>query len=422
MLIKSEFLQILHERGFIHQATDLEALDARMAAGPLTAYIGFDATASSFHVGNLVQIMVLYWLQQTGNQPLVLIGGATTKIGDPSEKDDMRKLLSEEEIRQNIESLVCVFEKFLTFGSGPKEALLLNNAEWIDPLNYPAFLKDYGTYFTINRMLSFDSVRLRLEREQSLTFLEFNYMIIQAYDFLTLYKKYGCCLQIGGSDQWGNIINGIDLVRKAIHKTVYGLTTPLITTASGTKMGKTVQGAVWLDAQLLSPYHYWQFWRNTADQDVGRFLKLYTTLPMNEINRLEKLQGAEINEAKKILANQATALLHGEEAVHEACLTAQKLFETPDMNLEEASLPTLLLNQEELAKGVLIIDLFHRLGLTTSKGEARRLIEGGGARLNDTLITDACLTVTRASFNAKTVLKLSAGKKRHGLLKQNSLN
>lgn len=420
MRLKSEFLHILNERGFIYQATDLEALDTRIAEGPIAAYIGFDATASSFHVGSLVQMMVLYWLQQTENQPLVLIGGATTKIGDPSEKDEMRKLLNEDEIRKNIESLVRVFEKFITFGKGSKDALLLNNADWIDSLNYPAFLRDYGTYFTISRMLSFESVRLRLEREHSLTFLEFNYMILQAYDYLELYKKYGCCLQIGGSDQWGNIINGIELVHKALHKTVYGLTTPLITTASGTKMGKTVQGAVWLNANLLSPYDYWQFWRNTEDQDVGRFLRLYTTLPMDEIARLEKLKGAEINEAKKILANQATALLHGEEAVREARATAQQLFEAPDGNLAETALPTVMLSEEELTKGVPVIDLFCRLGLTASKGETRRLIEGGGARLNDIPLQDELGIITAASFEHQAVLKLSAGKKRHGLVKRAS--
>ncbi len=418
MRLKSEFLNILNERGFIHQATDLEAIDARMAEGPLTAYIGFDATAKSFHVGSLVQIMLLYWLQQTGNQPLVLIGGATTKIGDPSEKDEIRKLLDDKEIYENIQSLSSVFKRAVTFGEAPQDARLLNNSDWIDGLNYPAFLKDYGAYFTISRMLSFESVRLRLEREHSLTFLEFNYMILQAYDFLELYKRYGCILEMGGSDQWGNIINGVELVRKVTHKTVFGLTTPLITTASGIKMGKTVRGAVWLNSDLLSPFDYWQFWRNTEDQDVGRFLRLFTTLPLEDIKQLEKLEGAEINEAKKILADRATAFIHGDDAVREARATAQKLFETPGESLDEAALPTIILSQEELEKGVSVIDLFCRLGLTNSKGEARRLIEGGGARLNDESINDELVAITAASFDRQELLKLSAGKKRHGLVKK----
>lgn len=417
MLMKSEFLQILHERGFIHQATDLAALDEELAQGSLTAYIGFDATASSFHVGSLVQIMVLYWLQQTGNRPLVLIGGGTTKIGDPTGKDESRKLLKDEEIEQNIQSLSRVFNRAVTFGEGPQEALLLNNAKWLDHLNYAAFLRDYGTHFTINRMITFDSVRLRLEREHPMTFLEFNYMIFQAYDFLEFYRRYGCRLQIGGADQWGNIINGVELVRRVAHKTVFGLTTPLITTASGAKMGKTSHGAVWLNADKLSPFDYWQFWRNTDDQDVGRFLRLFTTLPLEEIHRLEKLEGAEINEAKKILADLATAFIHGEEAVREARATAQKLFETSG-SLEDASLPTLVLSHEELEGGAPVIDLFHRLGLANSRGEARRLIEGGGARLNDIQITDECMTITASSFENQPILKLSAGKKRHGLVKQ----
>jgi tyrosyl-tRNA synthetase len=416
--MKSEFLKILQERGFINQATDLEALDEELARGPLTAYIGFDATASSFHVGSLVQIMVLYWLQQTGNRPLVLIGGGTTKIGDPTGKDESRKLLNDEDIQKNIESLSQTFKRALTFGKGPKDALLLNNADWLDHLNYAHFLRDYGTHFTINRMITFDSVRLRLEREHPMTFLEFNYMIFQAYDFLEFYRRYGCTLQIGGADQWGNIINGVELVRRVERKTVFGLTTPLITTASGAKMGKTSQGAVWLNADKLSPFDYWQFWRNTEDQDVGRFLRLFTTLPLDEIQRLEKLEGAEINEAKKILADQATAFMHGLEAVQEARATAQKLFESQSTSLEDASLPTLLLTTAELETGVSILDLFCRLGLTGSKGEARRLIEGGGARLKDTPIQDETLMIQFAAFEGQPVLKLSAGKKRHGLLKR----
>lgn len=416
--MKSEFLNILETRGFIYQATDLEALDAQMAQGSITAYIGFDATAKSFHVGSLIQIMVLYWLQKTGHHPLVLMGGGTTKIGDPTGKDESRKLLNDEEIQENIYSLFPVFKRALAFGKGPQDAVLLNNADWLDSLNYSAFLRDFGTHFTINRMLTFDSVRLRLERENSMTFLEFNYMLLQAYDFLELYKQHQCLLQIGGADQWGNIINGVELVRRVAHKTVFGLTTPLITTSSGAKMGKTAKGAVWLNADHLSPFEYWQFWRNTEDADVGRFLKLFTTLPLDEIQKLEKLQGAEINEAKKILADQATAFLHGEEAVKQARQTAQKLFETSGANLDEASLPTLSLNVSELEQGISILDLFCQLGLTASKGEARRLIEARGARLNDEPILDALLTLTPASFGSDSTLKLSAGKKRHGLVKK----
>lgn len=418
MNLKSELLKVLSERGFIHQGTDLEALDARVMEGPLTAYIGFDATASSFHVGNLVQIMVLYWLQKTGHRPLVLMGGGTTKIGDPSGKDESRKLLNDDEIQKNIKSLSSVFKRAVTFGNGATDGILLNNAEWIDTLSYPAFLRDYGTHFTINRMLTFDSVRLRLEREHPMTFLEFNYMILQAYDFLELYKRYGCCLEVGGADQWGNIINGVELVRRIAHKTVFGLTTPLITTSSGAKMGKTAQGAVWLNADLLSPYDYWQFWRNTEDQDVGRFLRMFTTLPLDEIKRLEKLEGSDINEAKKVLADQTTTFLHGKEAVQEARTTAEKLFESHSANLDETSLPTLLLTNEEIGKGIPIIDLFCRLGLTNSKGEARRLIEGGGARLNDEPIQDELLVLSLSSFKGQELLKLSAGKKRHGLVKK----
>lgn len=418
--MKSEFLRILEERGFIHQATDLEALDEALAQGGLTGYIGFDATADSFHVGSLVQIMVLYWLQQTGNRPLVLLGGGTTKIGDPTGKDESRKLLKDEDIQHNMKSLSRVFNRALTFGDGPTDAVLLNNADWIDTLNYATFLRDYGTHFTINRMITFESVRLRLEREHPMTFLEFNYMILQAYDFLEFYKRYGCLLQIGGADQWGNIVNGVDLVRRVAHKTVFGLTTPLITTSSGAKMGKTSHGAVWLNADRLSPFEYWQFWRNTEDQDVGRFLRLFTTLPMEEIHRLEALKGAEINEAKKVLADAATAFMHGEEAVREARATAQKLFESPEGTLEDAALPTLILNPEELEKGTPIIELFLRLGLTGSKGEARRLIEGGGARLNDHQIKDEGLMITTSSFLDQAILKLSAGKKRHGLVKRES--
>ncbi len=419
MQLKSDFLNVLQERGFIYQTTDLEGLDAELSKETQTAYIGFDATAKSFHVGSLVQIMVLYWLQQTGHRPLVLMGGGTTKIGDPTGRDESRKLLSEEEIQANIDSLSTTFQGPLTFGEGSTDAMLLNNADWLDHLNYPNFLREYGTHFTINRMLTFESVKQRLEREHPMTFLEFNYMIFQGYDFLELYKRYGCTLQIGGSDQWGNIINGIELVRRMVHKTVYGITTPLITTASGAKMGKTAQGAVWLNADFLSPYDYWQFWRNTEDADVGRFLKLFTLLPLDEIKRLESLQGAEINEAKKVLADHATEFLHGKDAVVEARETAQKLFEQKGAELDEASLPSVVLNSAELAEGIFVTDLLCRLGLTKSKGEARRLIEGGGARLNDCPINDELLKLSEATFQNEHALKLSAGKKRHGLVKKN---
>jgi len=418
LAMKSEFLTILDERGFIQQGTDLEGLDELLGQGPVTAYIGFDATAKSFHVGSLVQIMVLYWLQQTGNRPLILMGGATTKVGDPTGKDESRKLLEEKEIQDNIQNLSRVFNRAVTFGKGPQDAMLLNNIDWLGSLNYLDFLRDFGTHFTINRMLTFESVRLRLDREHPMTFLEFNYMILQGYDFLELYKKYGCSLQIGGIDQWGNIINGVELVRKVLHKPVFGLTTPLITTASGAKMGKTAQGAVWLNADLLSPFDYWQFWRNTEDKDVGRFLRLFTILPLAEIKRLEKLQGNEINEAKKILADAATTFIHGERAALEARETAHRLFETPQASLDEAALPTLELSHDELEKGAPILDLFCRLGLTTSKGEARRLIEGGGARLNDAPLGDELFLITSSSFKDAPILKLSAGKKRHGLVKK----
>lgn len=409
--MKSECLSLLQARGFIHQATDLDTLDNLMAAGPVVAYIGFDATASSFHVGNLVQIMTLYWLQQTGHRPLVLLGGGTTKIGDPSGKDDMRQLLDDGAIAQNIERLSRIFKRVLA-----PQTPILDNSEWLDSLNYSKFLREYGAHFTINRMLTFDSVRLRLEREHPLTFLEFNYMILQAYDFLELYKKYGCVLQLGGSDQWGNIINGVELIRRVLRKEAFGITTPLITTSSGAKMGKTAQGALWLDGDLLSSYDYWQFWRNTEDKDVGRFLKLFTPLPLSEISRLEALQGAEINEAKKILADEATRFIHGEKAVEDARRTAQKLFEEGGADLGGAALPTLTLSTDQLTQGVSILDLFINLGLATSKGEVRRLMDAGGARLNDVPIQDEKLMITLGSFEGTPTLKLSAGKKRHGLI------
>jgi tyrosyl-tRNA synthetase len=416
--MKSELLKTLKERGFIYQCTDLDSLDEELSKGPITAYLGFDATASSFHVGNLIQIMLLYWLQKCGHRPLVLMGGATTKIGDPTGKDELRKILPDAHIDANIKSLSRVFEKAVTFGKGPQEAILLNNSEWIDKINYPAFLRDFGTHISINRMLSFDSIKSRLDRDQPLTFLEFNYMIIQAYDFLELNKKYDCILEMGGADQWGNIVSGVELVRRVSHKTVYGLTTPLLTTSSGSKMGKTAGGAVWLNADLLSPFDYWQFWRNTEDVNVGQYLRLFTLLSIDEIKRLESLKGAEINEAKKVLADEATRFIHGEEAVKMSRETALKLFESHAASLDESALPTVQLSKDELEKGIPIIELFHRLNLASSKGEARRLIEGGGARLNDTQITDELLTINPSSFEGQEIIKLSAGKKRHGLVKR----
>lgn len=411
--MKSEFLRIAQERGFIHQCTDMDALDQSLANGPIVAYLGFDATAPSLHVGNLVGIMWLRWLQKTGHKPLVLVGGATTRIGDPSFRDESRKLMDDTQIGQNIQGIQKVFNKFLTFGDKGSDAALVNNLDWLGKVNYIDFLRDFGSHFSVNRMLSFDSVRLRLEREQSLSFLEFNYMILQAYDFLHLHKTYGCMLQLGGSDQWGNIVNGVELVRRLAHKAVYGLTTPLITTASGAKMGKTAAGAVWLNEDMLSPYDYWQFWRNTDDRDVGRYLRLFTELPLPEIEMLENLQGAELNEAKKILADQATALAHGTAVLPAIHQTIGALFEQGQGDL--SSLPQFEVNKEELP--IPVDEAFVRCGLTASKGEAKRLIQGGGARLNDQPIIDIKQVITRADFNAQGAkLKLSAGKKKHACL------
>jgi tyrosyl-tRNA synthetase len=401
---KSDFLKLLDERGYIHQLTDASALDSLALAGPVTGYIGFDATAPSLHVGNLVSIMLLRRMQQAGHRPIVLMGGGTTKVGDPSGKDQSRQLLAEETIASNIASIRKNFERFLDFGDGPTGAVMLNNAEWLDGLEYLPFLRDVGPHFTINRMLTFDSVRLRLDREQPLTFLEFNYMILQAYDFLELSRRAECRLQLGGSDQWGNIVNGIELTRRIDGTELFGVTTPLITTADGAKMGKTAQGAVWLSAEMLSPYDYWQFWRNADDADVGKFLRLFTDLPLDEIGRLESLPGAEINQAKIALANAATAMLHGEDAARAAEETARATFEQGGTG---GDLPTL-----SVGEGMNIAHALTTLGFTPSNKEAKRKVTEGAVRLNDTPVTDPGL---RVEVTGEPV-KLSLGKKRHALL------
>lgn len=408
--MKSEFLHIIQSRGFFHQATDLEALDALMATQKITGYIGFDMTADSLHVGSLLQIMMLRWLQKTGHRPLILLGGASSKVGDPSFKDTARQLLEEETIQKNMAGIRKSFTPFIDMG----QALMLNNDDWLSTLKYIDFLRDYGRHFSVNRMLAFDSVKLRLDREQTLSFLEFNYMILQAYDFLELYRQYECVLQMGGSDQWGNIVNGVELTRRCLGKPVFGLTSPLITTSSGTKMGKTATGAVWLNADRLDPYGYWQFWRNTEDADVGKYLRLFTELPLEEINRLEALQGAEINEAKKILADQATTLAHGPACLSDIHNAVAQLFEHQSGSLD--SLPSLEVSQADIEKGILLVDLLCQAGLAASKGEARRLIQGQGARLNDQPVGDEATMVLPEDLQ-DGCLKLSAGKKRHVVVK-----
>ncbi|MGE3332780.1 MAG: tyrosine--tRNA ligase [Rhodospirillaceae bacterium] len=410
---KSELIATLTSRGFLHQCTDLEGLDAKAAAGPISAYIGFDATADSLHVGSLVQIMMLRWIQKTGHRPMPLMGGGTTKIGDPSGRDESRKLLDDAMIGQNIAGIRRCFDRFLTFGNGPTDAVMLNNAEWLDGLQYIPFLRDIGRHFTINRMLTMDSVKLRLEREQPLTFLEFNYMILQGYDFLELYKRHKITLQLGGSDQWGNIVQGVELGRRVAEAELYGFTCPLITTASGAKMGKTAAGAVWLNAERFSPYDYYQYWRNVDDADVGRFLKLFTDLSLDEIARLEKLPGSEINEAKKVLALEATRLLHGDTAANDAAETARKTFEQGGIGDD---LPTIDMSAADFGPGIPVWSLFQKAGLAESNGEARRLIRGGGAKLNDQKLEDENLSIT-ASTAVNGVIKLSAGKKRHAIVK-----
>jgi tyrosyl-tRNA synthetase len=401
---RSSLLRLLDERGYIHQVTDAEALDALAVKEPVTAYIGFDATAPSLHVGSLVQIMQLRRIQQSGNRPIVLMGGGTTKVGDPSGKDEGRKLLTQEQIDANIAGIRRVFERFLTFGDGPTDAVMVNNDEWLAGLEYIPFLREVGRHFTINRMLTFDSVKLRLDREQPLTFLEFNYMILQAYDFLELSRRFGCRAQLGGSDQWGNIVNGIELARRIEGTEVFGVTTPLITTADGAKMGKTAAGAVWLDPELLKPYDYWQFWRNTQDTDVGRFLRLFTDLPLDEIARLEKLEGAGINDAKAVLATEATAMLHGREAAEAAAATARATF---DQGGTGTDLPTL-----QVGDGLSILAALTGLGFCASNGEAKRKIAEGAVRLDDVTVNDPAMMIA----SRDEPVKLSLGKKRHGLL------
>ncbi|WP_298374281.1 tyrosine--tRNA ligase [Azospirillum sp.] len=410
----SDFLRTLQERGFIHQCTDLAALDERAQKGPIVAYIGFDCTADSLHVGSLLPIMMLRWLQKTGHKPIVLMGGGTTRIGDPSGRDEARQLLTDEVIASNMAGIKRIFGRYLTFGDGPTDAVMVNNADWLDGLKYIEMLRDVGRHFSINRMLSFDSVKLRLDREQSLTLLEFNYMILQAYDFVELNRRLGCALQMGGSDQWGNIINGVELGRRADGAELFGLTTPLLTTSSGAKMGKTAAGAVWLTGDKLSSYDFWQYWRNTEDADVGRFLRLYTELPLDEVARLESLPGAEINEAKKILANAVTALAHGEEAAREAAETARRAFEE---GAAAEGLPTIEIARGDLDAGVAVVDLLVSAGLAASKGEARRLIKGNGIKLNDVAVSDEAAKASAADLNADSAVKLSAGKKRHVLVK-----
>jgi tyrosyl-tRNA synthetase len=414
MSFRSEFLRTLDERGFIHQCSDFAGLDELALKGEAVGYIGFDCTAVSLHIGSLIQIMMLYWLQQTGNKPIALMGGGTTRVGDPSGRDQSRKLLSLEEIEANKEGIKEVFARFLRFQNGKSDAVMLDNAEWLTKLNYIEFLRDVGRHFSVNRMLSMDSVKLRLERDQEMSFIEFNYMCLQAYDFVELSRRVGCNLQMGGSDQWGNIITGVDLGRRMGTPQLYALTTPLLTTASGAKMGKTAAGAVWLNAELFSPYDYWQFWRNTEDADVGRFLRLFTLLPLPEIARLEALKGAEINEAKKTLANEATRLLHGDEAAREAAKTARETFEEGTL---ASSLPTVEIARAEFEAGLGVLAAFVRAGLVASNGEARRQIKGGGLRLNDIAITDERAMLRPSDLSSEGVAKLSLGRKRHVLLK-----
>ncbi len=436
---KSDFLNVLADRGFIHQVSEPEALDELARKSTITGYIGFDCTAPSLHIGSLLPIMLLYWLQQTGHRPIALMGGGTTRVGDPSGKDESRRILTDDDINENLKGIRAVFSNFLTFQSGltkrikrtPNEhpphpgaldrplkkvaqALMANNGRWLNKLNYIDFLRDLGRDFSINRMLAFDSVKLRLERQQELSFLEFNYMILQAYDFVELHRRYGCVLQMGGSDQWGNIVSGIDLGRRLRGAQFFALTAPLITTAAGAKMGKTAAGAVWLNPDLVSPYEYWQFWRNTDDADVGRFLKLFTTLPLGEIERLAALQGGEINEAKKVLATEATRLVHGRAAAEQAAVTARQTFE--EGSLAE-SLPTEQVARTNLENGLSVLEAYVLLHLVMSKGEARRLIRSGGLRVNDVVVTNDNMMLTPRDLTPEGVIKLSLGRKRHVLLK-----
>ena len=410
--MKSDLLHILTERGYMHQATNLDGLDERAAERLITGYIGFDCTANSLHVGSLVQIMMLRLMQRTGHKPIVLMGGGTTKVGDPSGKDEARPLLSDQDIQNNKDGIKKIFEKYLTFGDRPSDAIMVDNADWLDELSYIKFLRDFGPHFSINRMMGMESVKLRLDREQNLSFLEFNYAILQAYDFLELRRRYGCDLQMGGSDQWGNIVTGIDLARRVDSQEVFGLTSPLITTASGAKMGKTAGGAIWLNEDRLSAFDFWQFWRNTEDADVGRFLRLFTELPMDEVKRLEALEGAEINDAKIILANEVTKLCHGEQASASAAETARQTFAAGKM---ADGLPQIEMSADEV-DGLSILDAFIRTDLAKSKGEVRRLIKGGGARLNNAAIQSDEAVLSIDDFADEQRCQLSSGKKRHALI------
>ena len=412
---KTDFLNILSERGFIHQVSEPDVLDAKAAAGQITAYIGFDCTAASLHIGSLLPIMMLYWLQQTGHRPIALMGGGTTRVGDPSGKDESRRILTEDDINNNLVGIRAIFSKFLKFENAGGNAIMSNNADWLNKLNYIDFLRDVGKHFSVNRMLAFDSVKMRLERQQELSFLEFNYMVLQAYDFVELNKLYGCTLQMGGSDQWGNIVSGIDLGRRMNGAQMFALTAPLITTSSGAKMGKTAAGAVWLNADLVSPYDYWQYWRNTEDGDVARFLKLFTTMPLSEISKLAALQGAEINEAKKVLATEATALVHGRAMADEAAGTARKTFEEGTF---AQSLPTVEIARATLEQGIGVLNAFAELtALVSSNGDARRQIKAGGLKVNDTNVTDEKMILTAKDLTVDGAIKLSLGKKKQVLLK-----
>ena len=410
----SSFLRVMSERNFIHQVTDWKSLDALLSEKNMVAYIGFDCTADSLHVGSLVQIMMLRYFQKCGHRPIVLMGGGTTKVGDPSGKDDARQLLNDNEIEKNKQGIKTVFEKYLNFGDGPSDAIMCDNDEWLSGLKYVQFLRDYGRHFSVNRMLSFDSVKLRLDREQPLSFLEFNYMILQAYDFLELGRRFDCSLQMGGSDQWGNIVNGVELARRIDKKSVFGLTTPLVTTASGAKMGKSAQGAIWLNSDRLSPYDFWQYWRNTEDEDVDRFLKLFTELPLDEIARLSALKGNELNEAKKILAHEVTQLCHGRDAANSVAESARKTFEEGSIGQD---LPFIIINKNDLENGVWVIEAMRKLALIQSNGEGRRLIANGGIRVNDTVISDPEKQLNVSDITISGMIKLSAGKKRHALVK-----
>jgi tyrosyl-tRNA synthetase len=412
----SDFLRVLDERGYIYQCSDPQGLDVKASSGELVAYVGYDCTAPSLHVGSLISIMMLHWLQQFGGKPIALMGGGTTQVGDPSGRDETRKILTVEEIEANKRSIMQCFSRFIRFGEGPSDGVMVDNAEWLTPLNYIGFLRDIGRHFSVNRMLAMDAVKLRLEREQELSFIEFNYMVLQAHDFVELARRHGCILQMGGSDQWGNIVNGIELGRRLGTPQLYALTCPLLTTASGAKMGKTAAGAIWLNGDMLSPYDYWQFWRNTEDDDVGRFLKLFTILPLSEIDRIAALGGSEINAAKKVLATEATALLHGREAADNAARTAHEAFE---QGVTAEGLPTIAL---DLATGVNILDANVAVGFANSRGEARRAIQGGGIRVNDVAVTDERMMLSRAQLGSGGSIKLSFGRKKHVLIKERIAN